>query len=136
MTLERLFATWLALAVAMTLNGAFREGFLRQWMSGPAADVTSAFLGAVIILAISRAGFRRFVTATDAALVQSALILVTLTVIFEFAIGRLMDGKSWSALLAHYAFWRGELWTYLLLLLAATPFIWGRWLTSERRHAH
>lgn len=136
MTLERLFGTWLALAAAMTLNGALRELLLRRWLAADDANLVSALFGVVIILSITRVTFRRFATSTDAALVQTALLLVTLTVAFEFAIGRLVDGASWAALAAHYAFWRGEPWPFVLLLLAATPYIWGRWLPADRRHAH
>ncbi len=136
MTFGRLFGTWGALAVGMTLNGIFREALLRRWLGEGAADVASAILGAGVILAITSIGFRRFAASTNAALVQSALILVGLTVAFEFAIGRYVDRKSWTELAANYAFWRGKLWPFLLLLVAATPFIWGRWMVGERRHAH
>jgi hypothetical protein len=61
--------------------------------------------------------------------------LVVLTVIFEFAIGRLVDHRSWSELLGHYAIWRGQLWPVLLLLIAVSPFLWGRWLVRGDRHS-
>lgn len=128
MTFTRLFGTWLALAVGMTLNGILRELLLRHWLDATAAGVVSAILGAAIILAITRVGFNRFATSADGALAQSALFLLVMTVAFEFGIGRLVDGKSWAELAANYAFWRGRLWPFLLLLVAATPFIWGRWV--------
>jgi hypothetical protein len=136
MTLERFFGTWLALAILMTANGMLREAVLRRWLSGEAPDVISAVLGAVIILGTTRLAFRRFSRNTTGALVQSALLLLTLTVAYEFAIGWLVDRKGWSELTAHYAFWRGELWPYLLVLLVLTPFVWGRWFVAENRGAH
>jgi hypothetical protein len=136
MRLERFFGTWLALAILMSANGVVRETVLRRALSGDAPDVLSAVLGAVIILATTRVGFRRFARNTTGALVQCALLLATLTVAFEFAVGRLVDGKTWGELAANYAFWRGELWPYLLVLLALTPFVWGRWFVPAQRHAH
>jgi hypothetical protein len=135
MTLQRFFATWLALAILMTANGALREIVLRRWLSGEAPDAISAILGAVIILGTTRIAFRRFARSTTGALVQSALLLLTLTVAFEFGIGWL-GGKSWGELGANYAFWRGRLWPFLLVLLALTPFVWGRWFVPGERHAH
>jgi hypothetical protein len=136
MTFQRLFGTWLAIAVLMTANGALRELVLRDLLPGRWPNTVSAISGALIIIVTTRVAFRRFAQSTTAALVQSALLLVTLTVVFETAIGRLVDGKSWSELAMHYAFWRGALWPYLLLLFSLTPFIWGRWLRPDSSHAH
>jgi hypothetical protein len=127
MTLRRLAITWVMLAAAMTINGITREAVLRPLLPGEGADVLSALLGAVIILGLTGAMFRDFHRSTTSDLVVASLLLVTMTVAFEFALGRWVDRKSWSELLANYEFWKGRLWSFLLLLLAATPFIWGRW---------
>jgi hypothetical protein len=123
------------LAAAMTLNGILREMALRRLLPDGGADLLSALIGAAIILGLTRAMFREFWISTTNDLVVSSILLVTMTVAFEFALGRWVDRKSWSELLANYAFWRGRLWSLLLVLLAATPFIWGRWLTPAVRHA-
>jgi hypothetical protein len=60
-------------------------------------------------------------------------MLVVLTVAFEFLIGRYVDHKSWADLVGNYAIWRGRLWPIVLLVLALTPFLWGRWLPATTR---
>ena len=56
-------------------------------------------------------------------LATMSLLLVGLTVAFEFTFG-LIEGSSARELVANYAFWDGRLWPLVLLTLAATPFIW------------
>ena len=129
--LGRVLAAWLAMAIAMSANGVFRELVLKRWLSTPAADTASAVIGAGIILLLTSFFFRPLVRASSGILRLASLMLVVLTVSFEFAVGRLVDHKTWGELLGNYAIWRGRLWPLLLLLIALTPFIWGRWLASE-----
>lgn len=135
MSLGRVLLAWVAMAVAMTANGIFRESALKRWLSAPAADNVSAALGALIILLVSYFFFRPLAGSDTRTLLVVSAILVLPTVIFELAIGRLVDRKSWAQLFGDYAIWRGELWPLLLLLLAVTPFIWGRWLARPAAHA-
>jgi hypothetical protein len=133
MTAYRLALLWIALALLMTFNGVFRERVLRPVLGdagiGPmvAADVLSAILGVGIILFATAVAFRR-VELTTQWLWMASAVLVVPTIAFEFVVGRFVDGKTWSELLANYALWDGKLWPILLLLLALTPLIWGRWL--------
>lgn len=133
MSLGRLLLAWLAMAVAMSANGAFREMALRRWLDAQSADLVSAAIGAAIILLLTFLFFRPLAGSSTRTLLFVSVLLVVLTVIFEFTIGRLVDRKSWSELLGNYAIWRGRLWPLLLLLIALTPFIWGRWLPRRRR---
>jgi hypothetical protein len=144
MTLRRFLATWGALALLMSVNGIFRELVLRDALPGTAADLASALLGATLILLVTRTGFRALAGAPGRTLLAVSLAFVCLTVAFELVIGRAVDGKSWSELLADYAIWEGRPWPALLLLVALTPWIWGRWRArpssapvgaAARRHA-
>lgn len=134
MTMGRLLGTWLLLAVAMTANGIFRELVLRPRL-GTLAGYVSVALGAVIIVGVTWAMFRAFRRHTTGAMVQAGLLLIGMTVAFETAVGRWVDHKSWSELAANYAFWRGALWPFLLLLVGLTPLIWGRWAVPGGRRA-
>ena len=131
MSWSRLFAAWVLLALAMSINGIFREAALKRWMAAGAADIVSAALGAAIILFITRAFFRRLAGQPGGELLKASAVLLILTVAFEFAIGRYVDHKSWAELFANYAIWRGRLWPILLALVALTPFIWGRWFAGR-----
>ena len=130
MSLGRLLLAWLAMAVAMSANGVFREMGRKRWLDVPTADLVSAAIGAVIILLLTFFFFRALAGSSTRTLLFVSAFLVVLTVIFEVAIGRLVDRRSWTELLGNYAIWRGRLWPALLLLIALTPFIWGRWLAK------
>lgn len=134
MSWPRLFVTWALLAVFMSLNGMFRELVLRP-LIGDGAAISSVLLGATIVVITTSAMFRSAAGTPLGRLVGMSVVLVALTVAFEFAVGMTIDRKPASALLANYAFWRGELWPWLLLLVALTPFLWGRWFPREVRHA-
>lgn len=123
----RLLLAWLALAVVMSLNGIFRELALRPTIGSRGAAVLSAVLGILLVLLVTRALFPPLASQGTASLVLVSFLLVVLTVAFETTLGRMLDHKSWQALLEHYALWRGELWPIVLSVVALTPFVWGRW---------
>ena len=123
MSWMRIIGTWLVLALAMTFNGIFRETVLRRTMTGRGAETASAMLGVVIILVVTWLLFPPLAGLPFGSLLEISVVLVALTVSFEFAVGRWVDQKSWDALLETYAIWRGHLWPLVLLTLALTPFI-------------
>lgn len=121
------------MAIAMSANGVFRELVLRDSVGGTLADGLSAVIGILLIAVITRVGFRIIPpgTRTESLLALSA-VLVALTVVFEFGLGRIIDRKSWQELVAHYALWNGELWPLVLAFLGITPFLWARrWTRGE-----
>ena len=123
MSITRLLLTWLLLAVLMPLNGAIREFGFKRLMPDAAAEVLSVATGIAIILATTRWLFRIPAETGPATLAGYALVLVGLTVAYEFGIGR-AGGKSWTELLANYAIWDGKLWPLVLVALACTPWLW------------
>lgn len=127
----RFFVTWFSMAVAMSANGVLRELVLKRFFALRTSNVMSAIIGVMLIALITRTGFRPFnaVTSTTTLLSTSAALVIC-TVVFESALGLLIDHKSWSEIAAHYNLWRGELWPLVLLFLALTPFIWGRWFSQ------
>lgn len=133
MSLIKLLGLWVILAVAMIANGIFRVNVLQPRFGLPEADILSAVLGIVIILAVTRPFLRPLAGSTPPELLIVSGVLVVLTVIFEFTFGRWVDGKSWSELAADYAIWRGRLWPIVLLVLAASPFIWARPSNARQR---
>ena len=127
----RTLLIWVVLAVLMSLNGFMREYRLKRIMSSGAADLASAFSGIVLIVAATGVAFRDLLAASDGrALYMTSAVLVTLTLVFEVVVGRL-GGRSWAELAGNYAFWKGRLWPLVLLVLALTPFMWGRWFQAH-----
>lgn len=135
MSFAKLLKAWLIILPFMIMNGIFRELVVKQLVPAQGADAISAALGIAIVLMITRFTLRPLSGKSNAQLVRASLTLVMLTVAFEFAFGLLVDGKSWSELLANYEIWNGRLWPVVLAVIAFTPFLWGRWSIEETRHA-
>jgi hypothetical protein len=57
-SLPRFALVWIAMAVAMSANGVFRELVLKRATTSTAANVLSAGLGILLIALITRVGFR------------------------------------------------------------------------------
>lgn len=123
--LRRTLTAWTLLAVAMTANGIFRETVLRPAFDAR-ADVISAALGIGLILGVTAIALRPLPQAGLGRLAAISALFVALTVVFEVVIGRAVDHKTWAELAANYAFWKGRLWPIVLLVVALTPFVWGR----------
>jgi hypothetical protein len=123
MPVRRLLGTWLLLAVLMPVNGAVREFGLKRILPDALAEVASVVTGIAVILATTYVCFRIPRGTTNGRLALDALVLVLLTIAYEFTIGRL-GGESWTDLFGHYAIWRGEWWPLVLVALASTPFLW------------
>ena len=132
MSTARILAIWLLLAVLMVLNGVMREIVLVPQIGGSAAAV-SAILGIAIILGATGLFFHPLAGAPTATLVRTSVLLVALTIVFEFVFGHWVDGKSWAELAGNYAIWNGRLWPVVLGSLAIAPFLWGRWVAPRKR---
>ena len=126
-SIGRFAAVWLIMAAAMSANGIMRELVLKRAMNSGDADVVSATVGVALIALITAIGFRTIDEASAGALLALSAALVGATVLFETALGRVVDHKSWSDIAGHYNLLRGELWPLVLAWLAVTPFLWARW---------
>jgi hypothetical protein len=126
-SIGRFAVVWLIMAGAMSANGVTRELVFKRLMNSGNADALSAILGVALIGLITSIGFRAIDNASFRGLLALSAALVVATVLFETALGRLVDHKPWGELLAHYDLARGELWPLVLGWLAATPFVWARW---------
>ena len=126
-SIGRFAAIWVIMAVAMTANGITRELVFKRVMNPGNADVLSAILGVALIAVITVIGFRAVANASTGELLTLSGALVVATVLFESVLGRVVDHKSWSEVLAHYNLFSGELWPLVLAWLAVTPFVWARW---------
>ena len=132
MTTRRLVGVWVLLAIVMSANGVFREAVLKDAMTADEANLASAVIGVFLILGVTRLFLGPLKGARRSTLIRVSAAFVVMTVAFEFAIGRLVDRKTWGELIENYALWRGHLWPIVLAVLAATPFLWST-RSSERQ---
>ena len=127
----RFLTMWVVMAIAMSANGVFRELVLKSITSSRVADILSAVIGILLLAAISHIGFRTMRAPTTRSLAVASVMLVLLTIVFETVLGVVVDHKSLTQLIDHYAIWRGELWPIVLAFLAYTPFLWERRFRSR-----
>jgi hypothetical protein len=66
--------------------------------------------------------YRRSVMSDKRALL-TGLILVVMTVIFEFGFFHFVSGRSWDVLLADYNVLKGRIWVLVLLTTLLGPWI-------------
>ncbi len=126
-SLGRFAAVWVVMALAMSVNGITRELVFKRLMNSGSADLLSAIVGVALIAVITAVGFRVIKSVTVGGLLALSAALVVATVLFETAMGLIVDHKSWSEILQHYDLMHGELWPLVLAWLAVTPFVWARW---------
>ena len=140
LSLPRVLAFWLLLAVVMSANGIVRELALVPVVGRTRAGVLSAALGIAIILVVTRVAYRSPADQSPRTWKQLSPAGVSflwfgMTVAFEELFGHYVDGKSWTELAANYALWRGQLWPLVLLTVVLAPFLWGRWWIPQGRTA-
>ena len=114
-----LFIGWLSLAALGVLNGIAREVVLAPRL-GALALPASGFVLAILIL-IATLGLRTIWPESAGPWITGGTWLV-LTVVFEFAIGRLR-GSSWTTLCRAYMCADGNLWPLVLLTILIAPWL-------------
>ena len=122
---------WLMLAGTATLAGILRELWLVPRLGEHAAHQLGTLIGTGAFLVIIAAFVRRMELEADEALVIGIGWLAC-AIAFEFGIGRYVDGRSWSRLLADYDLTRGRLLLLLWLAVGAGPYFFARLRTLRR----
>jgi hypothetical protein len=117
---------WVVMAVAASANGIFRVIVLEPRLGAKMAGVISAISAVAIIqlIAFLAVGGQRVRSWRQLAAVAIAWLL--LTIAFEVILGRYVDRKSWTELVADYNLLEGRLWPVVLASVFAAPFVWGR----------
>jgi len=64
--------------------------------------------------------------------ILAGIIWLAASVTVEVSVARIEMGISWPNLLANYAFWRGELWPFVLLLELVAPVLCGYLVNRPR----
>lgn len=122
------FALWMGIAVLAIVNGMLRERMLVP-MVGTVLGLTTSgvFLSACIFL-VAFAAVPWYGDLTAAQWVFVGLFWLLLTLVFEFAVGRFAQRKTWPELLKAYTFKDGNIWPLVLLATLLSP-----WLAAKLR---
>ena len=118
---RRWLVAWLGAPVLAIINGAVRElAYKEQVGESTANQISVAPLIALLALYFWVLQ-RRWPLATTREALSVGAIWVALSVLFEFGFGHYVEGDSWGDLLQNYDVTAGNLWTLILLWIAAGP---------------
>ena len=121
--LLRAFAVWLIIMLAETVHGILRGVILVPAVGDRTSRQFGVFIGSAIIFAIAYIFIDWFGRdATISRLLLIGFLWVIATVVFEFALGRLL-GLSWDRLLEDYRLAEGGLMPIGLVLMFLSPLL-------------
>ena len=121
------FSLWMLILVCAVINGVVREGFLLPLFGAFTALVASGLLLCACIIAVSILFMPWFGALNASRCLLLGLFWLSLTLVFEFGFGRLLQHKSWAQLFEAYTFRGGNLWPLVLLVTALAPLLAARW---------
>jgi hypothetical protein len=117
---------WIPMLVLAIANGALRQLTFAKWMPELRAHQLSTAFGAAIIGLFIWFVIRIQPPASSRQAVLIGLVWVSLTVVFEFAMGRFLTHRPWRQLVQDYNLAAGRVWPLFLLWLALAPYFFYR----------
>lgn len=126
MPILRSVAAWTVILVLAMANGMLREAVLLPNLSKPVAYVLSGLVLSVLILIVAIALARWLKLTSSSRSMPVGLLWLSLTLVFEFGFGRLVQGRSWAEMLDDYTFKDGNIWPLVLVVTLFAPLIASR----------
>lgn len=117
---------WIPMLGLAIANGALRQLTFGKRMSELRAHQLSTAIGAAIIGCFMWFVIRVQPPASSRQAVTIGLVWLSLTVVFEFAMGRFLMHRPWRQLIQDYNLAAGRVWALLLLWLALAPYFFYR----------
>lgn len=119
-------SAWILILVLAILNGIFREAVLLPNLGRPASFLISGILLSCLIVIVAVLLARRLHLISTLRCLFTGLLWLSLTLIFEFGFGGLMQGKTWAEMMEAYTFRDGNLWPMVLLTTLFAPLLAAR----------
>ena len=126
------FVAWFLILVLAVLNGIFREAVLMPNLSKPAAFFLSGLMLSLFIIIVTVALARWLELSTPKRCIFVGCLWLSLTLIFEFGFGSLVQGNSWQEMLEAYTFKDGNIWPIVLVVTLFAPFAAARILLQRK----
>lgn len=120
-------AIWFAIAILAVANGAFREQILIPQLGKLVALPLSGISLSLLVLVVTGLTVHLFGTQTAETFFMIGLQWVLMTLTFEFLFGHYVVGKSWAELLKAFQFWKGDLFTLVLIVSLVAPWLMAKW---------
>lgn len=118
-------AIWVVILVLAVINGTFREAVLIPKLGNTSGLLLSGVLLCLLILAATYVLLPWLHIRRLSQLVLVGLCWLALTLVFEFSFG-LLRGQALPEILGAYTFKGGNIWSVVLLVTAAAPWLAAR----------
>jgi hypothetical protein len=125
-SLIRYVIAWVPMLFIAVANGALRQFTFGKVMPELRAHQLSTAIGSILIGLFIYAVIRTWAPSSAKQALAIGLIWLLLTVIFEFAFGRLVMHRSWVVLLNDYDLFAGRVWVVFLAWLTISPYVFFR----------
>lgn len=123
----KLLVPWFGILVLAVLNGILREKMLIPVLGTSSALIASGAILCFCIFAVTFVVVPWYGRLPSAQWLLIGLFWLLLTLIFEFAFGRFIQGKPWRELLAAYTFEGGNIWPLVLVAMLLAPWLMAKW---------
>lgn len=122
----RYLLAWLPMVFIAVANGAIREA----WLTPRLGELHGRQVSTLLLLALFALYIGIMVRIWPIGSSRQAWVIglawLALTLVFEFALGRLVSGLSWREMLAEYDLSAGRLWVLVPLWVAIAPYVFYR----------
>ena len=123
----RAFVVWLLMMAIETIHGVLRNRFLVPVIGDVGSSQIGVLIGSALILGVATLTIVWIHPTSERSLLVIGALWLTLTLAFEFGLGRVL-GRPWHAMLADYDLSRGGLLSIGMVVLALSP-----WIAAEVR---
>jgi hypothetical protein len=121
--MTRYVLAWFPMLVLAIANGALRQLTFGKRVSELHAHQLSTAIGSVVMGIFIWFIIRSWPATSSRQAVSIGLIWVSLTVIFEFAMGRFLMHQPWQRLIQDYNLAAGRVWVLFLIWLGLAPYL-------------
>ena len=120
------FIAWFGIVVLGLVNATIRQVVYARYVSELAAHQISTLTFAILVglYAWALSGFLKLSSPGEA--IGAGIMWMILTIVFEFALGRLVVGDSWGKLLTDYNLLEGRVWGLFILWVGLAPYVFYR----------
>jgi len=120
--LSKLFLIWLTFIPIAIINGSIRHYLYQPYIGELLAHQLSTLSASLFLFLTVYLYLKNFLpTLSYQSAFLTGLILVLLTILFEFIFGHYIVGHSWQKLFADYDLSQGKIWSLFLVTMLFTP---------------
>jgi len=124
--MTRYILAWFPMLALAIANGALRQLTFGKRMTELHAHQLSTLTGSIILGLFIWFIIRIWPPASSRQAVSIGFVWVSLTVAFEFAMGRFLMHRPWPILFNDYNLAAGRVWVLFLVWLALAPYIFSQ----------